>query len=89
MGVDGVDAGDGVQVAAPLVQDQPDLQEGLEPGAEAAAGATRTLGDRAQPPVIGRVQVEDPIGLAVADRAQHDRLGLQGPGRPAPLRYTL
>ena len=41
----------------------------------------RALGDRGDPAAVGRVQVEDPVGLAIADRAQHDRLGFQGCGQ--------
>ena len=86
VGGDRVDAGHREQVAASLVQDRADVEERLQPGPEAAARAPRALGDRAEPAVRGRVQVQDPVGLAVADRAQHDRLGLQRSGhglRPA------
>ena len=80
-------AGDGQQLAAPLVQLDVQPEERLEPTAEAAAGTTHPLGDRAQAPAMGCVQVQDAIGLAVADRAQHDRFGLQGP-RHSPFHCT-
>src|SRR5205807_1774305 len=51
-------------------------EERLEPTAEAAASAPDALRDRADAPASGRVQVQDSIGLAITDRAQHDRLGL-------------
>ena len=70
------------QLAAPLVQYRVNMEERLEPGPEAAASPPSALRDRAQAAVVGRVEVQDPIGLAVADRAQHDRLGLQRPGHP-------
>ncbi len=57
------------------------MEERLEPRPEAAPRASRALRDRAQAAVGGRVEMKDPIGLAVADRAQHDRLGLQRPGQ--------
>ena len=74
--VERLDAGHREQVAAALVADQAHAQERLEPAAEAAAGAPHALRDRADPPARRRVEVQDPIGLAVAQRAQHDRLGL-------------
>src|SRR6185437_5138429 len=64
----------------PLVQDRADMEERLEPSPEPAAGPAHSLGDRGQAPVARRVQMEDPIRLAVADRAQHDSLGPQRPG---------
>ena len=58
-------------------------EERLQAPAEAAARAAHALGDRAHPPARRRVQVQDAIGLAVAHRAQHDRLGLDRSGHPA------
>ena len=80
MAVDGVGAGDGEQLAAPLVQLQAQAKERLQPAPEAAAGAPHALGDCAYPPAVGGVDVQDPIRLPVADRAQHHGLGLQRPG---------
>ena len=84
VGGDRVDGGHRHQLAATRVQHRSDLKARLQPRAEAAAGATRALGDRAQPPVIGRVQMQDPIGLAVADRTQDDRVGPQRAGHRVP-----
>ena len=51
-------------------------KERLQAPAEAAARAPHALGDRPDPAAVARVEVQDPVGLAVAQRAQHDRLGL-------------
>ena len=74
-------ARDREQVAAPLVEHE--LQRGrTAPAARrSATSARRTpLAIARQPPALGRVQVQDAVGLAVADRAQDDRLGLQAAG---------
>src|SRR5207244_5268376 len=76
VGVDGLRARDRQQLAAPFVQLDAQAEERLEPAAEAAARAPDALRDRADAPASGRIQVQDAIGLAVADRAQHDRLRL-------------
>ncbi len=78
VGVDRVRAGHRQELAAAFVQLEPQAEEGLEPPAEAARRAAHALGDRADVAAIERVQAQDAIGLAVADRAQHDRLGLDG-----------
>ncbi len=65
--------GDREQLAATLVADQAHAEERLQAPAEAAARAPHALGDRADAPAPGRVEVQDAIGLAVAQRAQHDR----------------
>ena len=78
--LDGLRAGDRQQLAAALVQIELQPEERLQPPAEAAARATHPLGDRAHPSPLGRVQVQDAVGLAVAQRAQHDRLGLDRSG---------
>ena len=69
-----------MQITAALVQDDADVQEGLKPSPEAAAGPPGAAGDRPQTPVVGRVQMQDPVGFAIANRAEHDRLGLQRAG---------
>ena len=75
---DRVGAGDRVELAPPWVQGQAHLEERLEPRAEAAAGAPRALGDRRHAAPVDRVEMHDAIRLAVADRAQDDRIGLKG-----------
>jgi len=80
VGAERVRASDGEQVAAPFVQDHGDVEERLEPGSEATACPPCPLRDRADATVIGGVQVEDPVRLPVADRAQHDRFRPQRRG---------
>ena len=72
--VDRLGARDREQLAAALVEHEVEAEERLEPAAEAAARAPHALGDRADPAAVRGVEVQDPVGLAVADRAQHDRL---------------
>jgi hypothetical protein len=68
VGGDRVDGGDGHQLAAALMEHRTNLKARLEPRPEPAASPTGALGDRAQAAVIRRVQMQDPIGLAVTDR---------------------
>ena len=77
--------GDREQVAAALVEHEAQAEERLQAPAEAAARAPHALGDRADAPAVRGVEMQDAVGLAVADRAQHDGLGLQRAGTP-PLR---
>ena len=74
--VDRLRAGHRQQLAAPFVQLDAQTEERLKAPAEAAARAADALGDRAHATAIGRVQVQDAVGLSVAHRAQHHRLGL-------------
>ena len=83
VGADGIRAGHRVEVASPLVQHDLDVKERLEPGAEPAAGAPDTLRDRPQAPMMGRVQMQDSVRLAIADRAKHDCFGFQQAGQNA------
>ncbi len=53
VGGDRVDAGDREQLAAALAQQRADMEERLQPRAEAAARAPRALGDRARRPWCG------------------------------------
>ena len=85
MRLDRVRAGHRRQVAAALVQDQVEAEERLQPPAEARARLANALGDRVDPSPRGAVQVQDPIGLAVADRAQDHRLGLELARHPHTL----
>ena len=68
------------QVAPPLVEDQVEPEERLQPPAEARPRPPRPLRDRPDPPAGGAVEVQHAIRLAVADAAQHDRLGLERAG---------
>ena len=74
---DRVRRGDRREIAAALVEDEVEPKERLQPAAEARARPAHALGDRPDPPSRGAVEVQDPIGLAVADAAQDDRLGLE------------
>ena len=76
VGVDRLRARHRQQIAAPFVQVQPQAEERLQAAPEAAARAAYALRDRADPPAVGRVEVEDAVGLAVAHRSEHHRLGL-------------
>ena len=79
MRVDERDAGDGVQLAGSTVQEELDVRERLEPRAEAGLRLAHALGHRSHAPAVERVQVQDAIGLAVAERPEHDGLSLVGP----------
>jgi glutaredoxin 3 len=70
-------ARDRQEVAPPLVEHELEAEERLQPAAEARLGAADALGDRAHPPAVRGIEVEDPVGLAVAHGAQDDALGLQ------------
>src|SRR5436189_3490610 len=72
---DEVDPGDGLELAEALVQVQRDVRERLEPRAQPRLRLPDPLGDRADPPPLERVEVEDPVGLAEAERAEDDCLG--------------
>ena len=58
-----------------------DVRERLEPRAEARLRPPDALRDRPDAAAVERVEVEDAIGLAEPERAQHDRLGLVGAAR--------
>ena len=76
MGADQVDAGDGLQLSGSLVELQLDVRERLESGAYTGLRLPDALRDRAHPAPLPRIEVEDPVGLAEAQGAQHDRLRL-------------
>ena len=84
MAVDGRGTGHREEIAPPLVEDEVQPEERLQPPAEARLRPPRPLRDRADPPAGRGVEMDDPIGLAVADAAQHDRLGLEVPGHGPP-----
>ena len=59
-------ARDRQQVAAALVEHEVEAEERLQPAAEARLGLAHALGDRAHPPAMRGIEVEDPVRLAVA-----------------------
>ncbi len=75
--VDRLRRGHGVEIAAADVEHELELEKGLEPAAEARTRAPDTLGDRAETAMVGGVEMQHPVGFAVADGSQHDRFGLQ------------
>ena len=83
VGVDRVGSRDGEQVATAFVQLEVDVAERLEPPAEAAARAPDALGDRADAPAHRGIEMQDPVGLAVAHRPQDHRFC------PQRAHYTL
>src|SRR5581483_10017986 len=80
-----LDARDRLQLARALVELQLDVRQRLEAAAEARLRLPHALGDGADPAAVGRVEVEDAVGLPEADRAQDDRLGRIGAGGHALL----
>ena len=80
VGGDGLRAGDGQQVAAALVEHEVEAEERLQPAAEARARAAHALGDRADSAAIRGIEVQDAVGLAVAEAAEDDAFGLYGSG---------
>ena len=73
MGVDRVGARDGQQVAAAFVQLKINVRERLEAPAEPAARSPHALGDCPDASAHRRVDMQDPVGFAVAQRPQHHR----------------
>ena len=67
------------------MQHQLDVRERLEPAAEAGLRPPHALGDGADPAAVGRVDVEDAVGLAEPERTEHDRFGSVRPGHPPSL----
>ena len=59
------------------MEQQLDVRERLEPRAEARLRLAHALRDRSHAAAVVRVQVQDAIGLAEAERPQHDGLGLR------------
>ena len=77
MGVHGVGLADRAQVAAALVEHEPDPAERLEAPAEARLDPPHPLGHRSDAAAVGGVEVQHAVRLAVADGAQHDCLRLE------------
>jgi len=82
-------ARDRQQVAAAFVEHEVEAEERLQAPAEARLGPPHPLGDRAHPAAFGGIQVQHAVGLAVADAAQHDRLGLQRAGHRTILSEVM
>ena len=80
-----VGAGHGLQLAGALVQHQLDVRERLEPAAETGLRPPHALGDGADAAAVGRVDMEDTVGLAEPERAEHDRFGSVRPGHSPSL----
>ena len=80
VGVDGVGLADRAELAAALVQHELHAAERLEAAAEPRFHPPHALRHRAHAAAVGRVEVQHAIGLAVADRAQHDRFCLKRAG---------
>ena len=73
VGVDGLDLGDDVELAAPVAL-QRDVAHRLEPGAEAAPGLADALGHGPDLAVALGQDGDDPVGLTELDRAQDHAL---------------
>src|SRR5712692_10417487 len=58
------------------MEEQLDVAERLEPPAEPRLRAPDALRDRPDPAAVGRVQVQDSVGLRVAQRPEHYGFGL-------------
>src|SRR5581483_10480712 len=78
-----LDPGDGVELAAAAMEEQLYVRQRLEPPTEARAGTADAFRDRADTTAVERIEVENAIGLAETDRAEHDRLGLVRPPHAA------
>src|SRR5437773_5421811 len=67
---------DGLQRARALIQHQLDVRERFEPRAEPGLRLADSLRDGTDASAVEGVDVQDAIGFAEPERAQHDRLGL-------------
>ena len=76
VGADEIDAGDGVELAPPLVQHRLDVAERLETPPEARFRLACAFRDRSGAAPLEREEMEHAVGLAVANRPQDDGLGL-------------
>jgi hypothetical protein len=77
--LDQVDAGDRLQLAGALMQEQLDVAQRLEPGAEARLRPADALCDCPDATTVERVEMQYPVGLAESEGAQDDSLRLVGP----------
>ena len=78
MGSKEVDAGHGVELTRPVVQQDVDMRQRLETRTEPRFRLPDSLRDRADATAIERVEVQNAVRLAEPERAQHDRLGPVG-----------
>ena len=82
-------AGHGLELATPLVEDELDVRERLQTGAEARLRLADALGDGAHPPSVLRVDVQDAVSLAEPEGAQHDCLGRGRAGHGSSVRVAV
>ena len=82
MGADQLDAGNRLQLAAPLMEDELDVAERLEPSAEAGRRPADPLCECPDTASVERIEVKYAVGLSEAQRAQDDRLGFVGAAGP-------
>ncbi len=76
VGVEQLDAGDGLQLPRALVQHQLDVRERLETRAEPRLRLPDPFRDRADASAGKRVEMKHAVGLPETERAQDDRLRL-------------
>ena len=76
---DQLDAGHSLQLARPLMQEQLDMAQRLQPRAEARLRSPDTFCHSADATPLERVEVKDAVCLAESERSQDDGLGLVGP----------
>ena len=69
--------GDRVQVSATPVKHEREPEERFEPAPETGPGFPYAFRDCPQPAMFTRIQVKDPVGLAVPDGPQHHCLCLE------------
>ena len=77
---DGLGRRHGQEIAAPLIQDEVETEERLEPPTEPRLRLADALRDRAQPAARRGIQMEDAVRFAVAKRAEDDSFGLYRSG---------
>ena len=82
-------AGDGVELAAALVEDELDVGERLQAGTEARLRLADALRDRADASPLVRVDVQDAVGLAEPEGAEHDRFGRGRAGHGSSVRVAM
>ena len=81
MRVKQLDARDGLELTAPLVEKQLGVTQRLEACAEARFRAANAFRNGTDAPTCERVEVKDTVGLAEPKRPEHDRLRLvRAPG---------
>jgi hypothetical protein len=75
-----VGAGDRCELATPAMKLELDVRERLEQRPETRTRLPGAFRDRAHPTLLLREQVQDPVGLTEAQRAQDDSLRPECPG---------